>query len=95
MPLVVPPLLRPKPEAVAAMRVRAGLSIPESAAAGRVSERQWERYERGDCRIPVAVWELYLIRLRSAGLLNDHKPPAVASKPAAPAVASTVNKEAR
>lgn len=56
-------LTRPTPEQVKRARDKARLSPPGAAAVVHLSHSiRWVEYERGKHRIPLASWELFLLR---------------------------------
>lgn len=52
----------PEPVQVFDARIDAGQSQKQAAETVYVTPRQWQRYEHGDSKIPLAVWELYLLK---------------------------------
>ncbi len=57
----------PKPEAIAKAREDAGLSFAEAAALVYTSHRLWRYWEAGTYRMPIASWELFLIKVAQRG----------------------------
>ena len=72
----------PKPEALVELRAAYGYTQTEAAELCRVTLRAWQWWEAGQRRMPVANWELLLIK---AGLHHSYAPAgpdsALAAKP--------------
>ena len=61
-------LERPTPEVIEAERRRAGLTQRAAAALVHGSLRGWQQWEAGDRRMPLAVWELFLLKVRGVAI---------------------------
>ena len=56
-------ILNPTPEEIKAARLTAGLTQAEAGAVVHSpSRRAWQNWERGESKIPMAEWELFLIK---------------------------------
>lgn len=56
-------LEKPSQEMIRAARVAAGLTQSEAAAVvHRPSYRTWQDWERGQARMPLDAWELFLLK---------------------------------
>lgn len=53
---------RPSPTEIRVARTYVGESQANAAAAVHVDQRTWKRWEYGERKMPLAAWELYLIK---------------------------------
>ncbi len=52
----------PEPQEVKRLRVRYGFTQTEAAEAVHVTIRAWQWWESGKRRIPMGLWELFVIK---------------------------------
>jgi DNA (cytosine-5)-methyltransferase 1 len=57
----------PEPEKIKALRERFGLTQSEAATQVHVKLRAWQWWESGNRKMPIGLWELFLIKA-------DHHP---------------------
>lgn len=56
-------MTNPRPDEIKAARLTAGLTQVEAGAVVHSpSRRAWQNWERGESKIPMAEWELFLIK---------------------------------
>lgn len=55
-------LIYPDREHVTEARHSAGHTQDQAAASIYICPRTWQRYEAGQCGMPAAYWELYLLK---------------------------------
>jgi DNA-binding transcriptional regulator YiaG len=61
--MIATSLVQPTPEEIAEARLRAGLTQKEAALLVHAkSYRTWQDWEAGKNRMPLAAWELFLIK---------------------------------
>lgn len=52
----------PKPDAIRAARIAAGLTQKQAAALIYAKPRIWQYYEAGTVEMPLVCWELFLLK---------------------------------
>ena len=56
------PLPDPTPETIASTRERGGDTMEEAAERVHVDRTVWWKWEKGKTGMPLAAWELYLLK---------------------------------